>query len=381
MFVIFDFYLSTENINSQLDIDALSPEVRHDLEVQWRDFVWRSIYPIKRTEAWNKTMLKPLKLRGDRDESTRRIMLVTLPGYTPQPYDPPIEKTTDSAPIESRAPGWQHRHADSSAGAGDGEFSPASNSHAVQVKLEHSGMNIDHSSSSSFSAAPSSQQQPQPQHHQPLSQQPQPPQDDPMYTQIYQHTLDAILHGKVDSHSSPTDEDDPLTVVSEDDVPVHELTHHHENTPINNAPIQCLHAPSNVPQSGATILYTLLTSNVGTALSSPYLISMSIVNFPASYAQFFALHTAHDAQANQHAIHERWGKYVLASVRNGPRREKLRAKLAQENNMKLEIWKTSNDNGEEYVYRVVPLQEQTNPAFVAPSATYPFEQHMQTPLS
>jgi hypothetical protein len=77
------------------DFDKLADDVKKDLENQWKDFVWRGLFPPPRMDMWNRH-LKREKLRVERDHDNRRIRMVPMPGWVRLPTDPPEDMTEDS---------------------------------------------------------------------------------------------------------------------------------------------------------------------------------------------------------------------------------------------------------------------------------------------
>lgn len=75
--------------------EKLGLEVRKDLELQWKEFIWRGIFPQPRTDVWNRH-LKRERLRVERDHDNRRMRMVALPGWQRLDTDPPEDKAEDS---------------------------------------------------------------------------------------------------------------------------------------------------------------------------------------------------------------------------------------------------------------------------------------------
>ena len=82
--------------DGEMSYEKLPDDVKKDLEAQWRDFVWRGIFPPGRTEVWNRH-LKREKLKVERDQDTRRMRMLALPGWERLDTDPPEDMAQDSS--------------------------------------------------------------------------------------------------------------------------------------------------------------------------------------------------------------------------------------------------------------------------------------------
>lgn len=344
--------------------NALPPEVRKDLEHQWREYCWRGIFPAARVDHWNR-QLKREKLRIERDQDNRRLKMVALPGWVRLDTDPPEDPVPDSsiataaappAPVAAPAPPPAAAAAPASVATNPAFLAilqtmpPGTNPQQVMILMMQ------------MQLAAQKQQQ----------------EKAAAEAKAKADAAASSASGRVEPFEVEPP-DDSVFVPNSADPSVAEVELDLADEPRDisalasslwlQCPSPALPTGSAAKLGGRSLLVLILAAHMDRWHTCAILRALSSSHFPQSFAPFREFVQARHPAIASHPLQltHAWEKYLVAGARTRAARQKLNAQLESEEGLQLQVMRGRFEG--ESLYRLVRIagwQRQAQPGAAAP---------------